>query len=342
MGRAMLIIVTGLLISLGYTFLGMSDQRSLLNSQSTNSATKSMAENVASTGIQFALHKFSEDSTWPGEETLTFNLENGTAEVDAVKSSNNDTLRITSTGKVDGASTDHTIVTTFDISKNQSLIPDYEGAVSSVGGDISFPNGNHKIHFNGNDASGQCKDKPGLTVHDPDMIDDYDQGDLENIQGDPKISHDKNIKNSDIMDLIELLAPEATTVSNKKDLANSDTDNPGIYTIENRVNLSNTTGAGILIVRNNAEIQIDGDLKTAGQFDFKGLVIFENETEFKATGNANIEGTILSASDIGSNLQFSGNGNFNAQYNCDAKKYADQIVDEKLDTRMFTRLSTYQ
>ena len=338
MGRALLIIVTGLLVSLGYTFMGMSSQRTNMDVQTVNSATKAMAQNLSHTGIQMAIQEYDDNSSW---SSGTFTLEDGTVDV-TINQVSTDVLEITSTAQLNGANTDHTIVATYDISENQQVVPLFQGALSSVSGSISFSNSNPKTHYNGQDASGTCSDKPGLTVHDEDHLDDH-QGDSR-IEGDPAVAHNTEIKHDYLRNLIDRLVPYASSINHHSDFDNSTEDNPGVYTIDNKITISGkTTGYGILIVRNNAQLEIDSDLMLAGQFEFNGLVIFENETKFKAAGKATINGSIMAMSDFGQNLDILGNGEMKANYDCQAqKKYADPAVNQVLNTTLYTPVSMYE
>jgi len=339
MGRAMLIIVTGMLVALGYTFMGMSNQRQALTSQSVSKANKALAQNLSHTGIQFALEEFDEDNSWSGGK---FNLEKGTVEVSINHDVSNEILEITSTANLNGASNDHTITATYDISKNQQVVPKFQGALSSVSGSITFSNSNPQTHYNGNDNSGTCEDKPGLTVNDPSQVDDHD--DDSRIEGDPAVAHNSKIAHQDIRNLIDRLIPHSKTISHKNDFDNSTSDNPGVYSIDSKLTISgNTTGYGILIVRNNAQLEIDSDVMMAGQFEFNGLVIFENETQFKAAGNATINGSIMAMSDYGANLDIMGNGNMQANYDCQAQeKYTDVAANKVLNTTLYTPISMYE
>lgn len=339
MGRAMLIIVMGMLVALGYTFMGMSNQRQALTGQSVSKANKALAQNLSHTGIQFALKEFDEDNSWSGGK---FNLEKGTVEVSINHDVTNEILEITSTANLAGASNDHTIIATYDISKNQQVVPKFQGALSSVSGSVSFSNSNPKSHYSGNEASGTCEDKPGLTVHDPNQVDDHD-GDSR-IEGDPAVAQSSEIKHDYLRNLIDRLVPLASSINHQSDFDNSTSDNPGIYTIDNKITISGQTkGYGILIVRNNAQLEIDADATLAGQFEFNGLVIFENETEFRAAGNATINGSIMAMSDYGQNLDITGNGEMIANYDCQAQeKYADAAVNQALNTTLYTPISMYE
>lgn len=339
MGRAMLIIVSGMLIALGYTYIGMSNQRSALSSHSASSAEKALGENMAFTGIQLAIHKFneSEDHSWRGPDTE--NLENGKVTISVEEVDPGKIIKVISAAKINNK-LQKKIMATYDISKHQKMVPDFAGALSIAGGHVNFKNNNGKIHFNGNEQSGTCADKPGLTVYDSNMVDDFKNEDF--IAGDPPVAKSDSLKQEDINDLIDALAPLATTVTNQFDWDNSTPDNPGVYSVKDYARFSGQdTGYGILIVRNDATLDIESDLDVSGQFEFNGLVIFENETNFSGTGKAKFNGSVMATSDENTTFDIQANGKFQASYNCQARDYAETGALNTLNTTLYQPLSIY-
>lgn len=80
MGRPMLIIVMGLLVALGYTFMGMNNQRKAMTQGSVNAAEQAMAQNLAHTGIEFGINELSENPSWEEGEnnTISKSIDGGT------------------------------------------------------------------------------------------------------------------------------------------------------------------------------------------------------------------------------------------------------------------------
>lgn len=349
MGRAMLIICAGVLVALGYTFIGSASQSESMIQRNVNTYYSTKAKNVAHTGIQIAIERYNNDATNdPTQKEQEFTYTESTEgtdlnltlkeDVETIGKNNTEIAKVTSKSTYNGA--EHTVISTFDISKKQQLVPIFAGALSKVGDqDVNFEKGNPKVHFNGNAPAGSgCDNKPGFTVNDQEEVDDYD--DSSNIEGDPDVAVDNSIEVDDVSDLVDALEPQATTIGDGFDWATSTEQNPGVYFLEGEANYSGKdNGYGILVVRNNATLNI---LSVSGQFTFNGLVIFENGGSFKGTGNATFNGSVVSVSDSYSTFDINANGNFTAQYDCNSQKYANDAVFDVLNTTIYKQLSVYE
>lgn len=337
MGRSMLIICAGLLVVLGYVFVGMAGTAQTMNMRNVGSYNATVAQNSALSGIQIAIRKYNESNeTWTGPEEVTLGDTDLTL---SLQHAATDTIKITSEARYRGA--EHTVISTYDISKKLQLVPEFNGALSGVGSNenIEFKNSNGKVHFNGIPPEGTpCPDKPGFTVQNAGMVDKYDE--MSEIAGNPPVAVDNSTNFEDIADLIEALAPNAINLESKDDISSTE---PGVYFINDYINLSGqVTGYGILVIRNNGILDIASELTVAGQFEFNGLVIFENGSDFKGAGQAQINGSILAASDGTSTFNIQANGNLEAQYDCTMRQYAQDAVHNALHTTVYRQLSIYE
>ncbi len=335
MGRALVIILAGMVIAIGYTFMGISSQRESMRKRNVNTFYSAKATNLAYTGIQMAI-KIKNDTTWTNPQKI--DIEDGKLKLTLQVIESDSIIQFTSHASLNGA--DETVIYTFDVSKKQPILPMFPGALSSVGnGDLNFKEGNSKVHFDGNPPdTTDCPTKPGLIVPDSTDVDNYTNN--ETISSvDHSEDYENPIEYEEIAKIIESLKPHATIVEDDA----SFTDEPQVYFIDDRVRLAGQTeGWGILVVRNDAILDIDADLDASGQFEFHGLVIFENETNFSGTGKAIFDGAVIAATNNYSTFDIKANGNFVAQYNCEAKDYADDAVNNALNTTIYQPLSVYE
>lgn len=324
------------MVALGYTFFGMAGSGERMTLRNVTSYNQTKARNSAHTGIQVAIQKYNEsEETWTGPETVTLDEASLTISLEHVGV---DTIKITSRSSY--RNSEHTVISTYDISKQLQVVPEFKGAISGIGSNknIEFQDGNSKVHFNGIPPAGTpCPDMPGFTVQDAGMVDKYD--DMPEIAGSPSVAVDNTTPYSVIGELINALEPQATVV----DKGDEFTSDPGVYFINDYTQLSGQIeGSGILVVRNDGVLDIAAELAIAGQFTFNGLVIFENGSNFQGTGKAQFNGTVLAASEGTSTFNIKANGNFEAQYDCTTRQYAEEAVKNALYTTIYRELSVYE
>ena len=343
MGRAMIIIVLGLLVSTGYTFMGMSDQRSLLTQQSVNSTTKAMAQNLSHTGVQFAINNYNQDNSWRGPETLT--LEEGQVQI-SLKEVSTDVIEITSDAQMDNATTQHQITATFDASEQEELVPLFNSSLGIATNNFDFNLGG-SANINGNDQTGQCEDKAGVSVIDQDSKEEV--GTNSRIDGNPndEAAIDQELDFQAHADLIKQLEDKAETKrlsgNYKGDMGTK--DNPGTFFIEDDTKLSGgiSEGYGIMVIRQDAQLDYEGDLDIRGNFTFNGLVIFENAYSMDAKGTPTINGSVVIGSTNDQHITVDISGNVQLQYDCTAHQYADMAAKKSLTAdRIYKQLSIYE
>ncbi len=338
MGRAMLIIVAGLMVALGYVFMGMSNQKESMTRLSVEAANRATVQNLAHTGVQFAITKFDKNGTWTGKTSKQFDY--GLVEYSVQEIS--DTLRITSTGKIAGAPENHTIITSHLIQDNVGVVPAFESALSLITDNftVSKMGGSFSISGNASAVSG-CPDKPGVEVIRSDQKDQIEDnsgngggkgkgkgkggGNKKGISGSPAIEVDSDLDYADYEETVARLIKRGTKVTDKTDINNSGPANPGVFVIDDQTKLNgNVTGYGILIIRDGGRIN--------GNFDFNGLTIFEDEDVILGNGTADLNGSVLvGTTNSSKNVDLSINGNFGIQYDCRMHQYADLAARNALD-----------
>lgn len=349
MGRPMLIIVTGLLVALGYTFMGMSGQRTSMNQQSANSANTALAQNATHTGLQFALNEFNDDSTWRGPETLT--IDNQNVEISLTETTPSKIVEVTSTTVIPGTNRNHTTIASYDISKKEQLVPDFNSSLGITTDDFNFYLGGSS-NINGLDQTGQCSDAPGVQVNSTEGRDKI--GTNSRIDGDP--DDQAAVDPTDYEPYYDLVRRLEGQPGTKKISGNykgelGTEDDPGIFFIEEYTKLTGgiSEGHGIMIVRAGGELDLEGELDVAGNFDFNGLVIFENAWQMDAKGTPTINGSVIvgNTGDVENedydNIDIDINGNVQLQYDCTAKKYADQAAESSINAdRIYRQINIYQ
>lgn len=357
MGRALLITLAGILVALSYTFIGMNNRGMSMTRGNVNSYKAIKAKNMANSGMQAAINEYNDDSSNDkGDHTQEFNysktidgtnlsltVKESIEDIDGDGTANEEVVTIISESNYNGAK--HEVVSTFDISQNQALVPEFVGALTIANGNFTLDTGNNKVHFDGHDKTGTCSDKPGFTVPTNGGVNQV--GNDSGIDGNPPnvAVKDNSIDFDEVGDLIKALEPRATHVSGnyKGDLGTA--SEPGVFFVDSYTKLTGGIGAGhgILVIRSGGELDLEGELSVAGNFEFNGLVVFENAYKFLGRGTPDINGTIITGtSDSNTTLQIDVNGEINVQYDCQAKKYADNAVNNLLNTTLYQQLSVYE
>lgn len=342
MGRAMLIIVTGLLVALGYTYTGMSGQRSLMTQQSVSAIDRAAAENLAFTGIQFAIDRFNDNNSWRGPETLSF--EGGEVEISVTEITPDALIEVRASTNT-GGGTGNTVVATYDISEKEQLVPDLSSSLGISTNNFSFSLGD-SARITGYDQTGQCTDVAGVRVNSQTAKEKV--GTDSRIDGTPEDEAAVDVNSYDLhAELVNRLADNSGTKklsgSYSGDLGTQ--ENPGVFFVEDYTKLTGgiSEGYGILVIRDDGELNLDNGLDMTTNFTFNGLVIFEDAYRLDATGTPAIHGSVVVGSTDGSQISTDISGDLRLQYDCTAKAYADMAVEELITPdRIYQQVSFYQ
>jgi len=347
MGRAMLIIVAGVLISLGITQTSVFGGLNNLAGHSANYAETAQAKNIAYMGTELAIQEMIQEPSWRDGESATFDIDSGSSSV-TIEEISTDEYRLISTGTFN----DEVQTITMVLRENSSSgVPTFQSALGIImedPDDFTFDaSGNAGI--DGNDASGTCPAVPGVMVsHDDDK--DYVENNASgssNIEGDPPVSVNTDFKFDDIVKLITALDAGATYLpgGNYKGTLGS-AENPGIFVVNSKTKITgNTTGYGILIIKNSGELEVDAELELRGTMQFNGLVIFENAFAIDGRGTPEIRGSVLAGKSNKWAPKFDVDlgGTADIRYDCEAQKYADMAAAGYVNSNMaFQQLSVYE
>lgn len=340
MGRALLIMCAGFIVALSYTFIGMSTRGLSMTERNVNSFNELNAKNTAHSGINLAIRKYGESNgVWTGPETVTWEGAELAISIEEIKT---DTIRVISESSYSGAQ--HRVEAAYDISQNQSLLPDFVTALSVANGTFGFSMGGSSS-INGRDASGQCADRAGVTVPNASGVSTV--GEHSGIDGNPDdvATIDTSIDYQKVSELIAALAPKAKHISGNYKGGLGTAENPQVTFVDSYTKLTGgiDPGHGILVIRSGGELELEGELFVAGNLIFNGLVIFENAYKFTGRGTPNINGSVIVGySGPYGSTDIDVNGDIHIQYDCEKKKYADKAVSNLMNTTYFQQISLYE
>lgn len=365
MGRAMLIICAGVLISLGFVGAGTKEQGQRITENNVGYAEFVQAKNRAHTAIQMAFQEMNKDPNWAEnhDESNPWypEIEGQTVKLFIDYFHDNpaffgiDSIRIHSSTPY-GADFSKVADIESVYTKNEiDLVPKFEGAIT-LASQYTKITTNGSAVINGNNAS--CSEnKPGIVANNSDAYYDADSGtqqlqDKDAIDGNPALKLDTDISYEPTDDLIARLE-ELSSVTNisgsyKGDLGTQ--DNPGVFFVDDAATLTGgiNEGFGIMVIRTDGALSIDSlgtELDVAGNLTFNGLVIFENGYNLDGKGTPSINGSIL----VGNSDDYSGkdldidlNGNLTVTYDCKGEDYANQAAAIAFQQARYKRIVTFE
>ena len=355
MGRAMLLLATGATMIFGMVKLSLNEQGLVLVQKTADYTSDDHAKNVAYTTIQLAMEKINQDESWeptqgsPWTETIQGADISFYYEVLGTGATINDpdTIRVYS-----GATfldQESNIVSTFT-KQSLDFVPDFEAALSIATDQFTFGiGGSSKI--SGEEASGTCSDKPAITVPDSPSRNEVLSGagsKIGSLVGLSSVKIDPSITYSPVDELISRLEnnPGTQKISgNYKGNMGSEA-NPGVFFVDNYAKLTGglSAGYGILVIRSGGELEYEGELSVAGNFEFNGLIIFENAFDFTGRGTPDLNGSVLVGTTDGSGttLDIDLNGNLTIQYDCTAQAFAEAASASLLKQNRYKMLNTFE
>ena len=348
MGRAMLIIVAGVLISLGITQTSVFGGLNNLVGHSTNYAETAQAKNIAYMGTELAIQKMISEN-WRNDDHPFFI--GGGEVVVSVKDTIDNQIKLVSTGTFNNQTQEVTLLLSEQTS---SVVPTFFAALGYImtdAGLFSFT-GNGNPLITGISDNSECESKPGVMInHSDDESEIRDNlGGASSLLGDPDLKIQEGMTFDEFTKLIDTLAPYGKVPVDASGKGKFD-EGPNIYTVNSNIKFagSGSQGSGILIVRNSGKLEvegeiIDGGIDAKGSFQFDGLVIFENAFELDMGGNAVINGSVL----IGNTLKYinpfstSLKGTPDIKYDCSAQEYANQAAQGISNSTYFQQMSVYE
>lgn len=357
MGRAMLILCAGALIAMGYFSLSTSKQGRTLTEHTVNYADYVMAKNAAHTAIQMSMQNINKDDTWAGTHDqnnpwkTTINdraVELYTVYNPSPNFWDPDDLRLISNAKHNNISVQ--VISQYLKEPFSALVPDFTGALQ-LPTEIGTFNVDGNAHgINGTPPPGHnCPEsKPPVTVNS-DTTKQKVEAAGTNLDGDVVVDPSLNYEPTD--ELIARLYNSGNAITVNSDYSSQlgTADNPGVFFIEGDVKLTGqqSQGFGIMVIRSGGNMDYEGEdgssLSVAGNFEFNGLIIFENAYDFDGRGTPTINGSVL----VGSTPDYTGDpinidlgGNININYDCKGEDYAKQAAALAVEQYKYTRVVT--
>ncbi|NIT61997.1 MAG: hypothetical protein GWN00_39120, partial [Aliifodinibius sp.] len=342
MGRAMLIICAGMLAALGIVAMGTSSQGKLLTEKSVEYAQKTKALNSAHTAIQIAMQKINEDENWANNHpksnpwVTTIDGVVDSLYVDYIYEATDywqpDSLRMVSKSTITNDNKDDytaRVISVYLIAPFSNLVPPFAGALQlpTGYGSLSVDGSAHEI--NGKDPN--CsEDRPPITVNNSNTKDGLQSHDL-NLDGDIAVDNQLDYEPTD--ELIARLenSENATTVTSDYSDNLGTAENPGVFFIDGNVKLTGqqSKGYGIMVIKDSAHMDYEDEsgntVSIRGNFEFNGLVIFENAQLFDGHGTPTINGSVLvgdTAPDDANEIEVDIGGNIAINYTCAGENYA--------------------
>lgn len=339
MGRAMLIIVSGVLLSVGITQSGLQDRLREMTRHGVNYANQTRASNIAHAGLQLTVQElmqdpdlcenfYSENNPPPyllddGQAHVTCQIEDDTA-ADLV-------YILQSTGTTDDA----TDMITIRYQVNQlHFVPMFDSAIKITLKPFEFDIDGASAEIIGDDptTTGECGDKPGIT-YPPDSDGATHVAPFEDqIYGAPPHEEDETTFD-EAAELIERLEnqPGTQMLNGNINEPLGSQETPGVFLVDGSVKLTGgaTEGWGILIIKATGDMDMeDPDLDLGGNFTFNGLVVFENASSLSAKGTPSINGSMMigKTNDSIGTMNIDISGNVTVQYDCTAQQFAEQAA----------------
>lgn len=358
MGRAMLIILGGVVVAMGYVGLGSSEKGRQITGKNVGYANMVEAKNVAHTAIQIAMQNMNEDSTWADTHTSS---NPWTGDVNGVPFElyveyihdsagywEPDTFRVVSKATYSG-NEESKIVSVF-VKNALDYVPEFKSPLTIATNNFTFSqSGSSQI--NGYDQSGMgCEDKAGITVMDDGSATEVN--DATDVSGDPPIDTDTTTSYMPTDELIARLATQSSTQyisgNYKGDMGTA--EDPGVFFVEDNATLTGgiSEGFGILVIRSdgfmNYEDSTGTQLDIAGNFKFNGLVVFENAYNFDGSGTPTIAGSVLvgNTPDHTQSIDIDITGNLALEYDCQAEDYANKAAANAVKQNRYKRLTTFE
>jgi hypothetical protein len=344
----MLIIVSGLMLSIGISQTSLFGTMGMMAEHSSNVAESAQAKNIAYMGAELAIRDMIDDPSWRDGETARYSVGSGTADITLTEVEAN-VMRVVSKGSYNGHENTVNLLLGESSSGGVPTFFSALGLIMDDPGEFIFDAGGSS-GISGYDASGSCDPVPGVTVvHDSDKsyIESNSTG-ASKISGDPQINVDSELTFDEMKKLIDDLdGPGATYLpaGNYKGTLGTES-NPGIFIVNDRTKITgNNTGYGILIIKNSGAIELDAELELRGTMQFNGLVIFENAFAIDGKGTAEIRGSVLAGKSNPNAPDFDVDlgGTADFRYDCSAQKYADAAAAGYVNSQtQFKRLSVYE
>jgi hypothetical protein len=372
MGRAMLIICAGVLISLGIMGMAASKHGLELTKKTITYADYTMAKNAAHTAIQMAMQEINrdqenkgEDNYWPKVYTESnpwhkvINGRNVYVYTEYIENPDElffeeEPLRMHAIAEHENLSVK--VISQYTMQPFSALVPDFEGALGIAAPATSYTfSSNGNAHINGTSAS-PCREGENTSVPPLKTSDIGHHTNLDDFKSDTdnKLEEDEDFIYEPTDELIQRLrnSDGVTYIRDNFNESMGSPTSPGVFFVEDsdaRITGTVREGWGILVIRTSGEVMIEENgstLHMGGNFTFNGLVIFENADAFSGAGTPTVNGSVLVGNPAydseGSPIQtdIDIRGNIEINYDCKGADYAKMAAANAVKQNKYTRIVT--
>lgn len=342
MGKALLIMVTGVFIAMGVYQIAFNNRLITSDLNVAERAWRIAATNNANSAIEVVAQKIKLNPMW-GQDGVTSTeiFEEGIATVSISRSG--DLIRLNSVSTVESQ--------TVNVQASYRWIsgtffPEPNGAMGIYSSNLSFNISGSAFSISGHDynvdgtLNSLGTSMPGIVVADPDNV--------AVILGSLNSSQQSNITGAGSAPSLELIPPITGGIDAMIDLLASRADviytddyiahgvgslgtraNPKIVVVEGLLNVSNATGVGIIIIKDGGEIDIRGNLD-----HYEGIIIVQGLARL-VRGNIKVYGSmIFGGDDPELEIDIDLRGNVHIRYSSEVLDFVQAKLSTRFDGEM--------
>ena len=328
MGRAMLIISAGAVITLGIIQVGIQGQRAGITENNAVSAYEVEIRNKAFTAAQITMERINESGgSWkptkanPWKENIDGDSISLYYELISTTTSGSfsllegDTVQIFANSWYRNPRTnqrEEIDIKTSYVKTAMHFVPEFQSAMSFAvdAHDFTFSASGNAL-ISGNDASGECASKPAVSVRDEDSAKKISGADnlAEWLSGNDNSEHfesdsgaigiDENLSYEPVDDLVARLAQMNEVVKLPEGVYGGSlgtAEDPGVFFVEKSTKFTGKTpeGFGIMVIRDDGSFEdtnVDTTYNAEGELEIKGNFKFNGLVIFENAYSLEAAGT---------------------------------------------------
>jgi len=358
MGRAMLLLVSGLIIVFGVIQMSLNAKQQTMAEFNVQYANSLVARNTSNAAMEQAIHRIMEDPDWRtagnpwrltiGDWVSTITVDD--ANSDASLAANQ--VRITAICNVDGV-----IERSFALlQQGEGLpIPEVEGTMGIFTENLSLSVSGSSFLITGDDTDpdgggGSGVSLPGMSVSSlaayNEILSSLNATQQSKVQGagvSPSVQLDPTMDADALQTFFDAIIanPDEYYAGNHTATGVGSLgtpENPKVIVVDGVLDVQNATGAGILVITEN------GRLDARGNFDnYQGLILIQGSADM-TRGNINIFGAMMFGGNNPSlEIDIDFRGNVNIHYSSKALEVAQSLANGSAGgvSSNFTLVSIY-
>lgn len=361
MGRAMLLLCSGLVIVFGMIQVSLSAKQQTMVEINATYANSLIARMQASSGMERALNRLFNNPDWRTNngDAWTVTVDGWTTTITSVDDSVDDTLdpgqvRITATCTANGVTETSMAV----LQRGEGMpLPETEGAMGIFTENLNLSISGSAFLISGNDTNpdgtaGTEPPLPGMAVSSEAAYDEImaslspsQQSRVQGSGGTPAVVLDPTMDADALQAFFDAVIenpdeyyPGNHTASGAGSLGTP--EDPKIIVVDGTLEVRNATGAGIIVITES------GSLDARGNFDnYQGLILIQGNADM-TRGNINIRGAMMfGGSNPSLQIDIDFRGNVNVSYSSQALAIAQVLANTKItgesSANSYTLVSIY-